>query len=141
MSGLTRIAYVCALSVSCVVLLVSCEAVTAQQITYPLVHEGPGTGFPGGGRPGKDARGGQQWRGSGLSDGLEMNPSPGQSHSPDQSHPPEMYNPLPMNSPRIEDEMPKVPGLPNSSGSRQMNEGGSVGSMSGGSSSRNRTNG
>ena len=140
MSGMTRIAYVCVLSVSCLVLLVSCEAVTAQQITYPLVHEGPGTGFPGGGRPGRDAGGEQHWRRPGMSDGLEMNHSPGQSHSPDQSHPPEMYNPLPMNSPQIEDEMPKVPGLPNSSGSRQMNEGGSEGSISDGSSSRNRAN-
>ncbi|MEK3785457.1 hypothetical protein [Paenibacillus sp. FSL K6-1230] len=140
MSGMTRIAYVCVLSVSCLVLLVSCEAVTAQQITYPLVHEGPGTGFPGGGRPGRDAGGGQHWRRPGMSDGLEMNPSPVQSHSPDQSHPPEMYNPLPMNSLQIEDEMPKVPGLPNSSGSRQMNEGGSEGSISDGSSSRNRAN-
>lgn len=120
MSGLTRIAYVCALSVSCVVLLVSCEAVTAQQITYPLVHDGPGTGFSGGGRAGRDAGGGQQWRGPGSSDG------PGMNHSPGQSRPPDMNNPFPMNSPLIEEELPEVPVLPDSSGSPQMNEGDSI---------------
>lgn len=107
MSGLTRIAYVCVLSMGCVLLLVSCEAVTAQQITYPLVHEGPGTGSPGGGRSGRDAGGGQQWRGPGMNDGLELNHSPGQSHSPDTN------NPFPMNSPLIEDEHDKRSGWRN----------------------------
>ncbi|MNW31337.1 hypothetical protein D3C74_82480 [compost metagenome] len=130
MSGLTRIAYICAMSVSCVVLLVSCEAVTAQQITYPLVHDGPGTGFSGGGRAGRDAGGGQQWRGPGSSDGPGMNHSPGQSRSPD------MNNPFPMNSPLIEEELPEVPGLPDPIDSRHINKGEN---MKSGSSSRNST--
>ena len=97
MSRLTRIAYVCALSVSCVVLLVSCEAVTAQQITYPLVHDGPGTEFPGGGRAGRDAGGGQ-WRVPGVNDRSDQNPSLDMNRS------------FPMKSPLNEEEHDKRSG-------------------------------